>query len=175
MVAERCAVRQSLKQSIADSIVGADESFRYPKGSIVICNACAVPVAKLDHGIALGDKAGRMVNALKPLTRADLDSLATREDIDAGVRAWARNLTPPAARVYLDGLREFRSGDPMLCPTCQGCFVQVLSVEKHEVLDRAYVIELVTLPPDGQKGAAIRGRQLGPTKDWLHEGAEVIH
>lgn len=167
-------MRASLKQSIKDALAGED-AFRYPKGSIVLCNACAVPVAKLDHGIGLSDKAGRMVNAFKPLTSADVDVLASREDIDAGVRVWATSLTPEGRQAYLAKLHEFKTGDPMTCPTCGGCFVQVLSVERHEVLDRAYVIELVTLPPQGQRVVPVRGRKISPTGDWLHAGAEVIH
>jgi hypothetical protein len=63
----------------------------------------------------------------------------------------------------------------MLCPLCTACFVQVLSVEKDEVMDRAYVIELVTLPPEGQRAVAVRGKRLGATGDWVHEGADLIH
>lgn len=168
-------MRHSLKQSLKDTPASGFE--RYPKGSIVLCNACSLPVAKLDYGIALGDKAGRMAGAFKPLTTADLDTLLLREDIDAGVHAWVRSLTPDARKTYLAKLHEYRAGDPMLCPLCQGCFVQVLSVEKNEVLDRAYVIELVTVAPQGQKSVAVRGKQLGTTKgkSWLHDGATVLH
>ncbi len=165
-------MRASLKQSLRES--GNSDAFRYPKGSIVICNACAVPVAKLEYGIAFGDKAGRMAAAFKPLNGADLDALAIRRTIDAGVQGWVRHLTPEERTTYLQSLHEFKPGDPMVCPVCAQCFVQVLSVEKNEVLDKAYVIELLTLPPDGP-AAPIRGKQLGADKDWIHEGAEVIH
>lgn len=165
-------MRPSLKASLAEH---GGETFRYPKGSIVLCNACAVPVAKLEQGVNLGDKTGRLVTAFVPLTTADLDTLAGREDIDAGVRAWVNALTPDARQTYLGNLHEFRTGDPMLCPTCQGCFVQVISVEKDAVLDKSYVIELVTLPPMGHKVTQVRGRQLGYYKDWLHEHAGVVH
>jgi hypothetical protein len=60
-------MRASLKQSIKDTPAGPDDAFRYAKGSIVICNACVKPIAKLDQGIALGDKAGRMAEVFKPL------------------------------------------------------------------------------------------------------------
>lgn len=168
-------MRQSLKHSLADSPGGGGESFRYPKGSLVLCNACAQPMAKLDQGIGLGDKGGRMVNAFKPLTASDLDVLAQREDIDAGLIVWVRSLTPEARKDYLGKLREFVTGDPMLCPLCHGCFVQVLAVEKDAVLDKAYVIELVTVPPSGQRGVKVRGKQLGANKDWIHERAKAVH
>lgn len=166
-------MRKSLAHSIDDS-PAQDSAFRYPKGAIVLCNACAAPIAVLEHGIALGDKAGRMVNAFKPLRASDLDTLAAREDIDAGVLAWVRHLDPEDRRVYLGSLREFRTGDPMACPLCGGCFVQVLAVEKDAVLDRAYVIELVTLAPQGQKSVAVRGRPIGATKAWVHERAKAV-
>lgn len=168
-------MRPSLKQSLKDTPAGEQETFRYPKGSIVLCNACAAPIAKLDFGLTLGDKAGRMARAFKPLSGSDLDRLADREDIDAGVRAFVRGLTPEARQAHLHGLREFHAGDPMICPCCHACFVQVLAVEKDAVLDKAYVIELVTLPPEGQRTLAVRGRQLGVRKAWVHEHAEVVH
>jgi hypothetical protein len=166
-------MRASLKQSLRDSPAGSGEGFRSPKGSIVICNACAVPMAKLDYGIALADKAGKMASAFKPLTSADLDTLAHRQTVDAGVRAWVLNLTPESRAFYLSSLREFRAGDPMVCPVCQSCFAQVLSVEKDEVLDKAYVIELLTIPPDGTV-VPIRGKHIGTDREWIHEGAELI-
>jgi uncharacterized Zn-binding protein involved in type VI secretion len=166
-------VRASLKQSLQDSPVGGDESFRYPKGSIVICNSCTAPVAVLERGITVGDKAGRMANALKPLTSTDLDLLALRDDVDPGVVAWVRNLTPEERKIYLESLHDYRAGDPMLCPICDKCFVQVLSVERNEMIDKAYVIELVTLAPYGQNSVAIRGKRISADGDWIHEGARL--
>lgn len=164
-------MRHSLKQSVKDSPVSGFE--RYPKGSIVICNACALPIYKLDFGIALGDKGGRSADSFKPLTNVDLIALAHRQDIDAGVVAKVKSLTIEEQQA-LTGAAVPKAGDPMMCPSCKGTFPQIVSIEKHEVLDRAYVIELLTIPPHGQKGTAIRGRQIGATKGWLHEGAEVI-
>ena len=53
---------------------------------------------------------------------------------------------------------------------------QVLTMEvTMEALDKAYVLELVTIPPQGQKVVAIRGRQIGANKGWLHQGAKLVH
>jgi hypothetical protein len=164
-------VRHSLKQSVKDSPVSGFE--RYPKGSIVICNACAMPIYKLDFGIALGDKGGRSADSFKPLTATDLIALAHRQDVDAGVVAKVKSLTIEDQQA-VTGAAVPKSGDPMMCPVCKGTFAQIISIEKHEVLDRAYVIELLTIPPQGQRGAAIRGRHIGAHKAWVHEGAEVI-
>jgi hypothetical protein len=164
-----------LKQSLKDTIAGDQQDFRYPKGSVVICTACAAPIAILEVGIALGDKAGRMASAFAPLSLADLQRLGGREDIDAGVRAWVRSLTVDQQKAHVEKLHRFKTGDLALCPICQHGFMQVLSVEKTETLERAYVLELVTIPPQGQKVVPIRGRAIGAGKGWLHQGARLIH
>lgn len=168
-------MRASLKQSLKDTIAGDQQDFRYPKGSIVLCTACAKPIAILEQGIALGDKAGRMASAFAPLRLVDLQILGGREDVDAGVRAWIRSQTVIQQKAHVDKLRRFKAGDPALCPICGHGFMQVLSVEKTETLDRAYVLELVTIPPQGQKVVAVRGRQIGADKGWLHPGAKLVH
>jgi hypothetical protein len=160
-------VRESLKRSIAHTPAAGFE--RYAKGSIVLCNACAHPVFKLDRGIALGDKTGQMASAFKPLTLADLESLAERVDIDAGLRATVRAMTLEQRVAHLALLREFKTGDPMLCPRCADCFVQVISVDKSEALDRSYTVELLTVPPQGAgTPSPIRGKRLGTYGEWLH-------
>jgi hypothetical protein len=92
-------MRESLKKSIADSPAQGFE--RYPKGSIVICNACAKPIAKLEFGIALGDKMGKMAAAFKPLAELDLDELVMRADVDAGIRATVAAWTPEQRKEHL--------------------------------------------------------------------------
>jgi hypothetical protein len=160
-------MRDSLKKSLADTPAQGFE--RYPKGSIVICNACARPIFKLDVGIALGEGSGSLARAFKPLSVADLANLAAREDIDGGVSASLRTMTTEQLKAHADKLHEVRPGDPMLCPACDACFVQVLSIEKHEVMDKAYTIELLTVPPEGAgKPAPISGKQIGYTRDWVH-------
>lgn len=159
-------MRDSLKKSLADSPVAGFE--RYQKGSIVLCNACALPIFKLDRGLDLGTKAGGTASAFKPLTKADVQTLQWREDIDAGIRATVRNWSEADVAAHLAKLHEVVSGDPMLCPCCQGTFVQVLSVERTEALDKAYTIELLTIPPEGQRMAPVRGKHIGATKDWVH-------
>lgn len=161
-------MRDSLKKSIADSPVQGFD--RYPKGSIVLCNACALPIFKLEGGIALGDKGGRMADRFKPVTLADLVILADRVDIDAGVRALMNSWTPAERKAHVDKLSTPKAGDAMVCPCCGGGFAQVLSTEKTETIDRAYVLELVTIPPQGfGRPAPIRGRQFrGAHGDWLH-------
>jgi hypothetical protein len=160
-------VRDSLKKSAADSPASGFD--RYAKGSIVVCTACAKPIFKLERGIALGDKAGQMASAFKPLSLVDVDALAGRTDIDQGVRAAMSSMSLDKRVEFVNKLREVRSGDPMICPVCGDCFVQVLSVEAHEVLDKSYTLELLTIPPDGRP-APLRGKYIGygPGKSWIH-------
>jgi hypothetical protein len=160
-------MRESVKKSVDDSLVKGFE--KYPAGSIVLCNACSKPIFKLDRAVCLGDKAGGAAKNFVPLSVADLDTLAARDDIDAGVRAAVLVLTHDERKAHIAQLHEMRSGDPMLCPCCDDCFVQVLAVTKHEVLDKAYTIELLTIPPQGVgKPAPVRGRQIGAYKGWVH-------
>jgi hypothetical protein len=166
-------MRHSLKQSLKDSPATGFE--RYPKGSTVLCNACGVPLYKLEHGIALGDKGGQSASCFKPLSANDLQALEDRDDVDAGIRARIKTLTADEREAILERTAEPRTGSPMVCSVCHGCFVQVLSLERTELIDRAYVIELLTMPPQGQRHVALKGKRLGATKDWIHEGAEVIH
>jgi hypothetical protein len=158
-------VRDSLKKSLADTPAkGFDQ---YAKGSIVVCNACAKPIFKLDVAIALGSGAGRMARAFKPMTLADVDELSGRVDVDAGVRAALSLLTMEQRIAYVGQLHEVRAGDPMLCPICGDCFAQVLSIEKHEAMDKSYTIELLTIPPSGRV-VPLRGKRIGYDKDWVH-------
>jgi hypothetical protein len=161
-------MRESLKKSIADSPVQGFE--RYPKGSVVLCNACAAPIYKLEGGIALGDKGGRMASRFKPVTLADLAELEGRVDIDAGIRARLSSMSVDQRRAHIATLTEPKAGDAMACPACGGCFAQVLSTEVDETHDRAYVLELLTIPPFGAgRPAAIRGKRFnGERGDWLH-------
>lgn len=161
-------MRDSLRKSIADSPVAGFE--RYPKGSIVLCNGCALPIFKLDRGVELGQKAGAAASAFKPLTLADLNELVGRVDIDAGIRARVNAWTPDERKAHVAKLVEPKSGDAMACPCCQGCWPQVLTTEQTETHDRAYTLELLTIPPFGAgRPAPIRGRRFaGDHGDWVH-------
>jgi hypothetical protein len=157
-------VRKSLLKSVAESPVKGFE--RYAKHSIVLCNSCASPLFLLETGISLGDKCGQMADRFKPITIADLNVLAGRDDIDAGVKAMLAGWDQDQRKAHCDKLHEVHTGDPMVCPICTHVFVQVLAVERDEVVDRAYTVELVTIPPFGQQQYPLRGKD--PTRDRIH-------
>ena len=161
-------MRESLKKSLDDNPNALE---RYPRGSVVLCNACARPIFKLDRSICVGDKVGQSASAYKPLDAVDLAALQERIDVDAGVRSTLRAQTPAERAAHLAGLegQELRTGEPMMCPLCKASFVQVLAVTKHEVLDKAYTVELLIIPPPGWGEApAVRGLRLGYGRDWVH-------
>jgi hypothetical protein len=153
-------MRDSLRQSLSDR-PGFE---RYPKGSIVVCHSCARPIYRLDAGIAVGDRFGQASESFKPVSLTDLEALQARQDIDAGLRGTLASWTPEQRVAHVQALREVRTGDPMVCPVCRGVFVQVLATEPHEVLDRAYTIEMLTIPPAGTKAWPLRGRE----SVWVH-------
>lgn len=160
-------MRRSLEQSFAHTPVKGFE--KYQKGSIILCNACALPIFKLDRSINAADKGGQSASAFVPLSLADLDVLAQREDIDAGVRATVRGMSVEMRIGLISKLRQMHSGDPMMCPVCQDCFVQVVAVDKQEVLDRAFTVELLAIPPEGAgRPAPVRGKRLGTNGEWLN-------
>jgi len=161
-------MRNSLKKSLEDS---RDRNFEsYPKGSIVLCNACALPLFKLDGTVVFGRKAGGAASLFKPLSVADLLELAGRTDIDAGIRARVSAWTTDERRAHVDKLVEPKAGDLMACPFCFGSWAQVLTTEQTETHDRAYTLELLTIPPVGLgRPAPVRGKQFaGDRGDWLH-------
>lgn len=135
------------------------EATHYERGSIVICTSCARPLYRLERGISLGEKVGRSVSAFVPVSVADLQILAGRHDVDPGVRAHV--LHEPNLRAYVDRLTAPRTGAPALCPFCQQVFVQGRTVEVADTTDRAFVWELVTIPPAAPRtGLASRAHDL---------------
>lgn len=164
-------MRESLKKSIGHSPAKGFE--KYPKGSLVLCNGCTLPIYKLDRSISLGDKMGGMASAFKPVTLTDLTDLLGRQDIDAGVRASVQAMGAEGRLAHVRKMREVRAGDACICPSCGQCFVQVVAVEAHEVMDKSYTVELVVLTPPGfaQQQAPVRSQQAigaGPGKRWIN-------
>lgn len=92
----------------------------FPKGTICLCPDCWRPVFALERGLSLGDRGGRSASAFRPITRADLQGLLTRPDLNPTwqslLRAWM--VTPDLERV-LRADRP-RPGDPAICPNCEG-------------------------------------------------------
>jgi hypothetical protein len=139
-----------MRQALQDSLAGALlETIAYPKGSIVVCTSCAKPIYKLDRGLGAGDKAGRAASAFKPIGLWDLVDLQWRAHglVDAGLTAVLRGWTADEMKAHVARIGEPVAGDPMLCPVCGDVYVQARTAEVSDTQDRAYVIELLTIPP----------------------------
>lgn len=139
-------MRHALKESIGSVLL---ETVRYPKGSIIVCTSCAKPIYKLERGIAAGEKAGRAASAFKPVSVYDLMDLQWRSQggTEPGLVAAMREWTGEQMKAHADRLTAPKAGDPMLCPACGEVFVQSRSSESSDTKDRAYVLELLTVPP----------------------------
>ncbi len=122
----------------------------FPKGTICLCPDCWRPVFALERGLSLGDRGGRSASAFRPITRADLQGLVTRPDLNPTwqslLRAWM--VTPDLERV-LRADRP-RPGDPAICPNCGGQWIKVEERERGSMGDRGYVLQLVDIPPNGR-------------------------
>ncbi len=153
---ERLDVRASLAK---------DPGFEgYPKGSIIVCGDCWKPVYKLERGITPGDRCGRAASAFAPLTRVDFADLNERPDLDLGWRGLlAIYAMSPDVSAVLDADRP-RSGDMALCPACGGQFLKARAVTLGETLDRAYVWEMLWVPPLATPGA---NPFIGRATRWL--------
>jgi hypothetical protein len=137
-------MRAALQESIARA--GGD---RWAAGSIVVCTSCGRPIYRLTRGIGAGEKVGRSVEAFAPVEWRDIEALIQRQDLEPGLRARWRSETREQWRERLAAIPPPRSGDPCKCPLCTNVFVQARAGEPTEFLDRAYVVELVTIPPEG--------------------------
>lgn len=155
-------MRASLRASLAN-----DPTFEgYPKGSIVICGDCWKPVYVLERGISLGDRGGRAASAFRPLTWADCQTLFTRPDLDPAWRGlFAAFCASPAAQAMLHAPRP-RAGQDATCPLCGGSYLKGRTVELADTLDRAYVLEMATIPPMPSR---VKNPWLGTQTRWTRE------
>jgi hypothetical protein len=142
-----------MRVALAESTPRAGTGDGYPAGSIVICQGCLKPLYILQRGIGLGERAGRSASAFRPFQMKDFAQLT--DAIDAGVSAAMKQWTAEERKAHCDAIPEIKSGAPMLCPCCGASYVRVRAAEAGEVIDRAYVVELVTIPP----GRTLSGKE----------------
>ena len=143
-----------MRASLTESIAHGDGAESYPAGSIVLCQSCLKPLYRLERGIGVGESAARSVDAYRPVRPQDVYALM--DAIDPGVATAARLWTVETLKAHCQTIPELRAGAPALCPCCGHSFVKVRAIEAAEVMDRAYVMELVTIPP----GRQLKGREV---------------
>lgn len=123
---------------------------RHPKGSIVLCAACWKPLYKLEHGISFGEKV--RADTYRPLTASDYASLSDRaahdHALNAGMAALWRSWSEDQRKAMASRIHTPHPGDTPLCPLCGKSWMFFWADEASEVLDRAYVCDLLTIPPD---------------------------
>ncbi len=64
-----------------------------------------------------------------------------------------------------------RAGDTPICPLCGGLWLKSRAVERDEVMDKAYVLEMITIPPmpNGRPN-----QWLGTRTRWARDVPEVM-
>jgi len=138
-------MRASLAESLASQHVA---DVQYPAGSVILCCACLKPLYVLQRSIFSGEKTSRTVDAYRPITLDDLAQLETRID-QAGLAALVRSWSQEARAAHVAVIPDIKTGAAALCPCCARSWVRVRAVDAEEVIDHAYVWELVTVPPRG--------------------------
>jgi hypothetical protein len=142
-----------MRVALAESTPRAGTAEGYPAGSIVICQGCLKPLYVLLRGIGPGERAGRSASAFRPFQMKDFARL--NDSQDAGVAGAMAAWSDEDRKTHVDSIPEVKSGSPMLCPCCGASYVRVRAAEAGEVIDRAYVVELVTIPP----GRTLSGKE----------------
>ena len=123
---------------------GSDDG--YPKGSIVLCAHCFLPLYVLTCGISPGQKAHRTVDHYRPISEVEVWSLRSSvPSVASALRTW----TPDRISAHVQRIPQPKTGDPALCVSCGRSFVQVFAPTGEEVIDQAYTWRLVTIPPQG--------------------------
>jgi hypothetical protein len=154
-------MRQGLQDALRLSPVPSAD-VAYPSGSIVVCYACGKPLYKLQAAIYVGEKPSRSAWKYAPISMADLQTLIARTDLDPGIRAAIKFMTVEEQRLHCERIPTLKAGDRLDCASCQQSFVFGRTSSNAdgaaEVLDRAFVIQLATIPPVGNARRLTRVR-----------------
>lgn len=133
----------------------------YPKGSLVVCHACGLPIYKLQASLYLGEPMGKSAWKYVPVTVPDLIALTTRADLEPGVRAAIKALGLPEMIAHCDRIPELKAGDFADCPACKRQFVYAETRGRGDGAssfgDKGYTVQLATIPPQGHARPILRG------------------
>jgi hypothetical protein len=126
----------------------------YPAGSVVVCYTCGKPLYTLQGNIYVGEKPSRSAWKYAPIRMEQLQVLAERGDLDAGIRAAIKAMSLDDQRTHCESVLSLKAGDMLDCASCKKPFVFARTSSnadgKAEFTDRAYVIQLATIPPIGK-------------------------
>lgn len=134
----------------------------YPKGSIVVCHACGLPLYRLQASVYFGEPMARSAWKYAPVSVEDVRAIGDRLDLDPGVRASVRVLTSEQVAAHCARIQSLKPGDYADCPACGKSFVYAESRGNGDgpssFADRGYVIQLATIPPQGQARPVLHGQ-----------------
>ncbi len=146
-------MRQALEDALRLSPVPSVD-VAYPAGSIVVCYACGKPLYVLEGNIYAGEKPSRSAWKYAPIKMEHLQHLMQRTDLDAGLRAAIKFLSVEDQRTHCESIPSLKAGDTLDCASCKQPFVFARTSQNSdgpaEFTDRAYVIQLATIPPVGK-------------------------
>jgi hypothetical protein len=146
-------VRQALDDALRLSPVPTLD-VAYPSGSVVVCYACGKPLYTLQGNIYVGEKPSRSAWKYAPVRLEQMIALSERTDLDPGIRASLKVMSVDDQRLHCESIKSLKAGDFLDCPACKKSFVYVRtstgSEGAAEFTDRAYVLQLATIPPVGQ-------------------------
>jgi hypothetical protein len=146
-------MRQGLDDALRLSPVPSAD-VAYPAGSIVVCYACGKPLYKLQAAIYVGEKPSRSAWKYAPIAIEDLRALMERTDLDAGLRAAIKFLSVDDQRTHCEKIQPLKAGDFLDCAACKQPFVFGRTSTNEdgakEFTDRAFVLQLATIPPVGK-------------------------
>lgn len=135
----------------------------YPKGSLIVCHACGLPIYKLQASLYLGEPMGKSAWKYVPVQVPDLMDLITRTDLEPGVRAAIKALGLPEMVAHCERIPEVKAGDFADCPACRKSFVYAETRGRGDgassFADKGYTVQLATIPPQGQARPILRGRE----------------
>lgn len=133
----------------------------YPKGSIVVCRDCGLPIYKLQASLYLGEPLGKSAWKYAPVGVNDLFELINRTDLEPGVRAAVRALGLDQMVAHCERIPTLKAGDMADCPACKKSFVYAETRGQGDGAssfgDKGYTVQLSTIPPFGQARPVMRG------------------
>jgi hypothetical protein len=146
------------KQALADAAKASpvqSPDVIYPAGSIVVCYSCGVPLYRLTRSIYAGQPAGNPSEVYAPVRLEDLQTLLQRFDIDAGIKASIKLLTLAEQHTHCESVPwPLTNGMLTTCHKCGGSWTFYRTSADADGAkqfgDRAGVIQLATIPPEGR-------------------------
>lgn len=133
------------------ALAGVVPEVMVPKGAVIVCQACGVPLYRLVANIWHGEKLGGTGWKFAPVEPCDLQGLVARLDLEPGQRAAVKTLDAADHCALIPALRN---GEMPPCPSCGAVWVRAKTSEpraegRAEFFDRAYIVDLAWIPPAG--------------------------